>query len=401
MIAPSMTVLPACATFTAATDQTLRRWPSTPGALALAALLAITLAACSKPEVAAAPAEPTVAGAVVIFPGNQDPAGLRLAAVSGATDHQVLLTGRLGWDEDRTSRVFAPYAGRVDKLLVSVGQTVRRGQALASLSSADVGQAQADLHKAEADQALGRSNVARARDLVEGGVIARKDLEQAEADLAGATAEASRARARLAQYGVTGAAPGAINQSFALVAPLAGVVVERNSNPGAEVRTDVQGAPLFVISDPTALWATIDVDEAQLALVQPGQVLLLSTVAWPEREFAATVLTVGEAVDANSRTIKVRARVPNSTHQLKAEMFVRAAVIQHGSLPRVPADAVFLRGSQQVLFVRRGPGKFERREVSLRPAGPQFWSVLQGVSLGDEVVVGGGLFLNQLLDTAK
>ena len=225
-----------------------RRWPATLGALALA----VTLAACSKPELAAPPAEPTVAGAVVSFPGNQDPAGLRLVAVSGASDHQVLLTGRLGWDEDRTSRVFAPYAGRIDKLLVSVGQPVKRGAALAQLSSADVGQAQADLHKAEADQALGRSSVARARDLVEGGVIARKELEQAEADLARATAEASRARARLAQYGVTGAAPGAINQSFMLVAPVAGVVVERNSNPGAEVRTEVQGAPLFVISDPTA-----------------------------------------------------------------------------------------------------------------------------------------------------
>ena len=399
-----MTMLSVSSTFAA---QPSRRWSATLGALALAAVLVSTLAACSKPEPTAAPAEPTVAGDLVSFPGSQDPAGLRLLAVAIATDHQVLLTGRLGWDEDRTSRVYAPYAGRIDKLLASVGQTVKRGAALALMSSADVGQAQADLHKAEADQALGRSQVARARDLVEGGVIARKDLEQAETDLARATAEASRARARLAQYGVVGAAPGAINQSFTLAAPVAGVVVERNSNPGAEVRTDVQGAPLFVISDPSALWATIDVDEAQLALVQPGQALLLSTAAWPEREFAATVLTVGESVDPNSRPhldrarVGVRARVPNSARQLKAEMFVKASVSQRGSLPLVPADAVFLRGSQQVLFVHKGPGKFERRVVLLRPAGPQFWSVLRGVSLGDEVVVGGGLFLNQLLDTAK
>ena len=398
MIATSMT---AFSVHTALTPWPARRRPAALGLLALAALMVTTLAACSKPEVAAPPAEPTVAGDVVTFPGNQDPTGLRLVAVSGATDHQVQLTGRLGWDEDRTSRVFAPYAGRIDKLLAHVGQPVKRGDALALMSSADVGQAQADLHKAEADQSQGRNTVARARDLVEGGVIARKDLEQAEADLARSTAEAGRARARLAQYGVTGAAPGAINQSFTLAAPVAGVVVERNSNPGAEVRTDVQGAPLFVVSDPAALWATIDVDEAQLALVQPGQVLLLSTAAWPEREFAATVLSVGEAVDANSRTIKVRARVPNAGRQLKAEMFVKASVTQRGSLPLVPADAVFLRGSQQVLFVHKSPGKFERRSVSLRPAGPQFWSVLQGVSQGDQVVVGGGLYLNQLLDTAK
>ena len=155
MIALPMTVLPVLSALCFTRGGTTRRWPATLGALALAA----TLAACSKPELVAAPAVPTVAGAVVSFPGNQDPAGLRVVAVSIATDHQVLLTGRLGWDEDRTSRVFAPYAGRIDKLLASVGQPVKRGAALAQLSSADVGQAQADLHKAEADQALGRSSV--------------------------------------------------------------------------------------------------------------------------------------------------------------------------------------------------------------------------------------------------
>ncbi len=374
---------------------------------ALAGALAGLVSGCSKPEPVAPAVEPTVAGALVSFPGGIDPPGLRLVAVASPTDHQVVLTGRLVWDEDHTSRVFAPYAGRIDKLLAAVGQPVKRGDPLAALSSADVGQAQADLHKAEADQAQGRNNVARARDLVEGGVIARKDLEQAETDLSRSSAEASRARARLAQYGLSGAtasasaSPAAINQAFLLRAPVAGVVVERSSNPGAEVRTDVQGVPLFVISDPGALWATIDVDETQLAVVQPGQKLLLSVAAWPDREFGATVLTVGESVDPNSRTVKVRARVPNPTRQLKAEMFVKAAVAQPSSLPLVPADAVFLRGDKSVLFVRKAPGQFERRAVLLRAAGPQFWSVLQGVGVGDLVVVGGGLYLDQLLDTAK
>ena len=364
------------------------------------ALLGSLLSACSKPEPPAPQPVPTVAGEVITFPGNQDPPTLRLVPVGAPTDHQVVLTGRLAWDEDHTSRVYAPYAGRIDKLLVSVGQAVKRGDALAQMSSADIGQAQADLHKAEADQGLGRSSVARARDLAEAGVIARKDLEQAEADLARSTAEAGRARARLAQYGVVGVAAGAVNQSFLLRAPVAGMVVERNSNPGAEVRTDVAGPALFTISDPTSLWATIDVDETQLSLVQPGQVLILSVAAWPEREFNATVLTVGESVDPNSRTVKLRARVANTTRQLKAEMFVRAALSQRGSLPLVPADAVFLRGDKPVLFVHQGPGKFERRAVSLRAAGPQAWSVLQGVAIGDQVVVGGGLYLNQMLDTA-
>ena len=379
------------------------------GACLLVFLLCASLAGCSKTEVSPPEARPTLAGAVISFPGDQDPPTLRLATVASPADHPVLLPGRLAWDEDHTSRVFAPYAGRVERLLVTVGQRVRRGQALAVLSSADIGQAQADLHKAEADQALNRGSLARVRDLVEGGVIARKDQDQAEADLARSSAEANRARARLAQYGVSGvsgvsgaagAAGGAVTQSLTLTAPLAGLVVERNSNPGAEVRTDVAGTPLFTLSDPATLWATLDLDESQLALLKPGQTVELVTAAWPDQVFSATVLNIGAAVDAASRTVKVRARVANPDGRLKAEMFVNARVAAHGGLPLVPADAVFLHGEQSSVFVPRGKGRFERRDVTVRAAGPQFLQVVAGLASGDKVVVGGALYLNQLLDAA-
>ena len=360
--------------------------------------LATLLLGCSKPEPSAPEARPTIAGELITFPGNQDPTTLRIAMVTSPGDHPVILPGRLAWDEDHTSRVYAPYAGRVERLLVGVGERVRQGQALAVLSSADIGQAQADLHKAEADQLLARATLARVRDLVEGGVIARKDLDQAEADLARSGAEAARARARLAQYGV---AAGAVNQTLTLSAPLAGLVVERNSNPGAEVRSDVAGAALFTISDPATLWATIDVDETQLALLRPGQAIALVTAAWPDQRFAAKVLSIGAAVDPASRTVKVRARVANPDGRLKAEMYVSAQVAASGGLPLVPVDAVFLRGDRLGVFVPKGNGRFERREVKVRAAGPQSWQVVSGLAAGEQVVVGGALYLNQLLDAVK
>ena len=376
---------------------TLRPSPL-PALVGLALALLLTLAACSKPAAVAAEARPTIAGELISFPGKQDPPTLRLTTVAAAADHPVALPGRLAWDEDHTSRIYAPYAGRIERLLVTVGQRVRRGQALAVLSSADIGQTQADLHKAEADQVLNRGTLARVRDLVEGGVVARKDLDQAEADLARSSAEVNRARARLAQYGV---AASAVTQSLTLTAPLDGLVVERNSNPGAEVRADVAGAALFTISDPSTLWATLDLDESQLALLKPGQAINLVSAAWPGQSFKATVLNIGAAVDAASRTVKVRARVANPEGKLKAEMFVTAQVAASGGLPLVPADAVFLRGEQSAVFVPLGGGRFERRHVEVRAAGPQWLQVVSGLVAGDKVVVGGALYLNQLLDAAK
>lgn len=366
---------------------------------ALAALFALQLTGCSHPaEEPAATPVPVVAEREIRFPGAGDPIGVRTEVVGVDAAQTLSVNGRLAWDEDQTTRVFAPYAGRIERLRATVGQRVRRGEALADVTSSDIGQAQADLHKAQADQALARAALERARELVEGGVIARKDLQQAEADFARSNAESTRAQARLSTYGV--AARG-ITQSMALAAPLAGVVVERNGNPGMEVRADVQGAPLFTISDPTRLWATLDVDETLLAAFQPGRPLQLQVAAWPEVRFPGTVLWIGEAVDPVTRTVKVRAEVPNPDRRLKAEMFVTASVEVPSTLPEVGADAVFLRGQQSSLFVQRGPGVYERRDVQVRPSGPQKLRVTSGVAVGERVVTSGGLYLNQLMDATR
>ena len=366
--------------------------------LALGAALLTTLSACSRPEAARPQAVPLVTGGVISFPNQKTPVDMRLATVGRDSDRPLSVPGRMGWDEDHTARVYAPYAGRIERVRVSLGQVVRRGQALADVSSSDIGQAQADLHKAQADQGVARAAAERARELAEAGVVARKDLQQAEADLARNNAEIGRARARLAQYGVSA---NAVTQGLTLTSPLDGIVVERNVNAKAEVRSDVQGLPLFTISDPSALWANLDVDETELASLRPGQAVALHSAAWPELSFPATITSISESVDANSRTVKVRARVPNAEHRLKAEMFVNASVSRASTLPTVPADAVLIKDERLYVFVQSAPGRFERREVKARSGGPQAWLVTQGLAPGDKVVVGGALYLDQLLNAAQ
>ncbi|MDZ5460662.1 efflux RND transporter periplasmic adaptor subunit [Azohydromonas lata] len=366
--------------------------------LAGAFLVAAALAGCGKHEAPAAEPLPVVADGVVVFPGEQDPPGLRIVSVEADTHRALTVPGRMGWDEDRTVRVWSPFAGRIERLRATVSQAVKRGDALADVASGDVGQAQADDQKAQADLRLAQGAVQRARELGTAGIMSAKDVQQAEADLARGQAEAGRAHARLAQYGV---AAQSVNQSLTLSAPLGGVVVERNANPGTEVRPDVQGPPLFVISDPTSLWVTLDVDETRLAPFKPGATVALRAAAWPDEQFTAAVVNVGESVDAATRTVKVRARVANPERKLKAEMFVNAVIEQPGAQPQLPADAVFLRGNQTYAFVQQAPGRYERREVQVRSAGPQSVTVLGGLQAGEQVVLGGGLYLNQLMDAAQ
>lgn len=361
----------------------------------------VPLAGCARADGPATPAPPTgpsISGEVVSFPEGANPPGVRHAAVDAQGAQRITVPGRLAWDEDRTTRIHAPFAGRIERLRVSVGQPVKAGQPLADVQSADVGQAQADWHKAQADLAVARASHERVKDLVDNGVLARKELQQAEADLARATAEATRTKARLSSYGVSGSG---VTQALSLASRIDGIVVERNGNTGTEVRADVQGAPLFTVSDPTSLWVTLDVDETQLALFKVGQAIELRCAAWPDDAFTAKVLSIGESVDPASRTIKVRARVPNADRKLKAEMFVNASLQRTTEQLVVPADAVFLRGDKSFVFVQQGPGRYERRPVSVRSSGSKQWTVTQGLSKTDQVVTGGGLYLNQLLDAAR
>ncbi|MBC7703012.1 MAG: efflux RND transporter periplasmic adaptor subunit [Rhodoferax sp.] len=371
---------------------------SSPWACVASAAMLVLLGACSRPEPAKPLPGPTVKGDTVSFPDQKMPADLRLASVGRESETGLNVPGRMAWDEDHTARVYAPYAGRIERVRVTLGQVVKRGAALADVSSSDIGQAQADLQKARADEGVSRSGAERARELAEAGVIARKDLQQAEADLARNRAEIGRAQGRLKQYGVSA---DTITQGLTLTTPQDGIVVERNVNTKAEVRTDVQGPPLFTISNPSTLWVNLDVGETELAAFEPGKAVELRVAAWPELSFPATVTSIGEAVDANSRTVKVRAKVANAEHRLKAEMFVTARVSRPSTLPTVPADGVLLKGDKLVVFVQIAPGQFERREVVARSGGPQSWLVTKGLAPGEKVVVGGALYLDQLLDSAR
>ncbi|MGZ5036388.1 MAG: efflux RND transporter periplasmic adaptor subunit, partial [Usitatibacter sp.] len=230
------------------------------------------------------------------------------------------------------------------------------------------------------------------------GVSSQKDLQQAEADHARARAEADRAVGRLASYGH---AVGGGN-SFVLKSPVAGTVVERNLNPGQELRPDQPGAPLFVITDPSRLWVVVDATEADLPSLKVGIPLVITSNQFPEDAFAGELTQLSDFVDPNTRTLKARGVVPNPNHVLKGEMFVSARVkVPKGEYPTVNSKAVYLSGVRNYVFVRSADGAFTRRSVRVGRDTEGRVPVLSGLKEGEEAVVAGNLFLEQILSTTK
>jgi len=360
--------------------------------LTLAAGLLASLAGCTETaSPAPEPPAPILQGNQLRFaPGHPQPALLGIATATPSKSVTVELPARLVWNEERTQRIYPPFAGRVMAIKVDVGQPVKAGSVLAQLASPDFGIAQADTAKARADVQLSQKSLQRQRELFDAGIVARKDLEQAEAEAARSQAETQRADARTRLYGGAGGAGGSVNQQLALVAGLNGVVVERNLNPGQELRPDQSGPGvpvLFVVTDPTSLWVQIDARESEVGTLRPGAGFELVIPALPGRKFEGRVITAADFIDPATRTIKVRGVVANPDRLLKAEMLATARIERMlGGGVVIPAQAVSLLGATHTVLVQVQPGVFESREVQLSYQGPREAVVSRGLEVGEQVV---------------
>lgn len=371
-------------------------------------VLALGLTACSKPEAPEKPpaAQPVIQGSQLRFPqGHSQLALLTTIAAKLDVPAWVEFPARMVWDEDHTQRIYPAFAGRVTRIVADVGQTVAAGSVLAQLASPEFGAAQADNAKAQGDLHFAEKALQRQKELLEAGIIARKDFDQAQADFQRAQAESQRASSRTALYGgASGNAVHTVDQQLGLRSTIGGLVVERNLNPGQEVRPEQSGVgvpPLFVVTDPRSMWVQVDAREAELGILQRGTAFELVATAFPNETFTGKVVAVSDFIDPATRTIKIRGAVPNAQRLLKADMLVTVrAQRPAGKGVLVPASAITLNGTQHRVYVQTQAGVFEPRDVKIGYQGSHEVVVEQGLSIGDVVVSANVLLLSRAFKIA-
>lgn len=388
-----------------------RSWAPVPAKIfPLLALLALIGCRKEEPQTAEPPA-PKVEGETVSFVADAPQlASISVQAAQPRTRVLTHLTGRLYWNDDQTVRVFTPVSGRVTAIRADLGDAITAGAPLAEIDSPDFSQALANARTAAGNLAAADKAFTRSQDLLQHGAAAQKDVEAAQAAYVAALAERDRAESVLANYG---GSDQSTNSIYILRSPLAGVLVEKNINPGQELRADLMlanapnlFAPNFVISDPARLWLQLDVPEAGLASLQRGRPLrIYSTNALPGKVFEGMIDKIAASLDPATRAIKVRGVVNNPDKLLKAEMYVLADVLADPASVaqtgvEVPAKALFMRGDDSCLFLQDSPGRFHRVRVKVGLEQDNQVPVLEGVSAGQKVVVEGALLLQALVEPA-
>ncbi|WP_454766445.1 efflux RND transporter periplasmic adaptor subunit [Cupriavidus campinensis] len=274
--------------------------------------------------------------------------GVRTSPIAASTNLAVGTHARVVFTPDAQYVVAAPYAGMVQRVLVSVGQAVRPGQALAIFASPQLYEASRALTEANSQARLAQQSLARDKSLYDDGIIAASRWQATQARAAEAAAMARARRAELASAGITFAGPGGEAQ---MIASRGGIVSEVNAVPGMRVDS---ASPLFRIVDPAAL-------ELDLLVGTDVPVPSLGErVTVPQRGASGTVIGVAPSGDGTAG-VRVRASLAQrgdlrAGESVGVTLTLRGSTGAGASRVRVPAAALaYLRGTPGV-FVATGTG---------------------------------------------
>jgi len=297
---------------------------------------------------------------------------------------QLRVTGTVAPDVSRSVPVVSVATGRVVTIDAGLGDTVRKGQLLLRLQSADLSGAFSDYRKAVADERLVATQAARAKDLYEKGAVSLNDLQVAEDADAKAKVDVENTTERVRVLGGNVEHPGAIVE---IRAPISGVITDQQVTNASGVAG--LGAPNpFTISDLSSVWILCDVFENDLSNVHLGEKVDIRLNAYPDKLFTGVISNIGAVLDPSQRAAKVRIEVRNPG-MMRPGMFVTATF--HGKSEQahatVPATAILHLHDQDWVYLPLTGKKFRRVKVTggeMLPGGMQ--EVLSGVSAGQKVV---------------
>jgi len=327
-----------------------------------------------------------------------------------------LTEGKIAVNEDSSTPIFSPYAGRVVKLLVKPSDTVTRGQELFVIEAADTVQALNEfiaasgaLNSARSKLKLAEINEKRQNDLYAGKAVplkdwqnAQNDLTTAQNDLRSAETAAEAARNRLRILGRSEEQINAFQQTrqisaeTSIYSPLGGTVVQRKVGPGQFISTGASD-PVFVIGDLSTVWLTAFVRESEAADVCIGQDVDFTVLALPGHAFKAKINYVAAAIDPMTRRLMVRATIDNKEGRFKPEMFANVTIYSgddHTSVG-VRKQALIYEGQRVRLWVAHDDKSLELRQIKTGLINGDYVEVRSNLRPGEKVVVKGSLFIDR------
>ncbi len=367
-------------------------------AAAATVLTTLSFTGCSA-KTAEAPSASASGDNVTLTPAQRQ--NIRLYTVARSTYHKTIETsGAVDFDNDQATSVLAPFSGPVSRLLVSLGERVKKGDALAEVDSPDFAAAISAYAKALATAKTNRKLADLDKDLIQHQGVAQREAEQAETDAVNAEADRDAALQALVSLNVSPQSIKDIQEGRptahaqgTIRSPIAGIVVEKLITPGELLQAG--STPCFTVADLSRVWVMAQVFGSDLASVSLGDTAEIET-GIEGKNFSGKVDNISALVDPDTRSVVVRVVVENPGEFLKKQMYVRVLIRarRESSGLLVPVSAI-LRDDVNLPFVYllQGDDSFARQHVTLGYRTGEQYDIPEGLKAGDQIVVDGGIFV--------
>jgi cobalt-zinc-cadmium efflux system membrane fusion protein len=306
----------------------------------------------------------------------------QLADVTEQTvQSEIVLTGKISFNEDKVARVFPLAGGFVKELFVELGDYVHKGQTLAIIRSPEIAGFTKEGEEAKAQVQVAERQAKVAEELYKSSIISELDLMEKRKDLENARAEYARIKDVLDMYG---AASGSV---YPIRSPVSGIVTQKNIALNMELRTE-EINPAFIVGSLEEVWVMANIYEIDIAKIKEGYDAHITVAAYPDRVYTGKIDKIFSLLDAESRVVKARITLSNTNFDLKPEMFANVKIKYAEQMKKIaiPSTALIFDKSRHFAMVYKADDNIETREVTIFKETSDIVYIETGLTSGEKVM---------------
>jgi cobalt-zinc-cadmium efflux system membrane fusion protein len=304
---------------------------------------------------------------------------------------EINLTGSIAPDENKMVKIFPMVSGVAQDVHVQLGDVVSKGQTLAIMRSSEMAGFTKDYISAEAELRSAKRNFESTQDLYKSGLASQKDFEEAQSDYQKAQAESKRAGAVIN-----------INQSnaqgYVIKSPISGFVIEKNLTDNTQVRAD-NSQNLFTIADLSDVYVLINIYESDIASIQTGDPVKITTLSYPDKVFQGKIDKVYDVLDPDNKIVKARVKIENPGNKLKPEMFANVTIKAKSGedLPVINTRTLVFDNDKNYVLIVDGKAHVRIQQVDIAKRVEDRAYIRSGVKPGDRIVASRQVYLFESL----
>jgi cobalt-zinc-cadmium efflux system membrane fusion protein len=286
------------------------------------------------------------------------------------------------------AEVASPFAGRITKSFVRLGQYVDIDSPIFEISSPSYFEAGKMYYQSKQELQLAEKNLRRQKDLFSNGVGTQKDMEEAELAYELSRRDLENAIASLKVYHVN---PDelVLGQPLIVRSPIKGEIVENNIVIGQYLKEDAE--PVAIVAELSEVWVIGQLKEKYISSVSMSDEVEIRLIGMPEEHIHGKVFHIGEMLDETTRSVQIYILCKNHDRIMKPGMYVSTqySEIEHDAI-LIPTNSIYQTGNSNFVFLHKGGNKFLRKTVEVAGTDNNRIIIKTGLVTGDQIVVDGG-----------